>query len=182
MELLVDHFHSHLDLSSLTDVHGNKLIHVASYAGRNSTVEFLLNKGLPINKRNNMEVLPIDLAFMAGHDSIVDMLSKVNGLQYKNSNPICTTLSSNCAVYSKSKFNLLSWYQSVSGWISSSDYDISNLICSHMVTVQASNINSEQFLMTVEKHHVPIVLQDVANDWPALQHWTKDQLVQRYSI
>ena len=180
----MEHFRSHLNLSNLTDIHGNTILHVASYAGRNSVVEFLLDKGVPVNKRNNMELLPIDLAFKAGHDSIVDMLSNVNGLQYKNSDPICATLSSNCAVYSKNKFNLLSWnrYQLVSGWTSSSDYDISDLVCSHMMTVQASNINSEQFLMTVEKHHVPIVLQDVANDWPALQHWTKEQLIQRYSI
>ena len=179
----MEHFRSHLDLSNLTDIHGNTILHVASYAGRNSVVEFLLDKGVPVNKRNNMELLPIDLAFKAGHDSIVDMLSNVNGLQYKNRDPVCTTLSSNCEVYSKNKLNLLSWYryQSFSGW-TSFDYDISDLVCSHMMTVQASNINSEQFLMTVEKHHVPIVLQDVANDWPALQHWTKEQLIQRYSI
>ena len=73
LELLVDHFHSHLDLSNLTDIHGNNLLHVASYAGRNSAVKILLNKRLPINKRNNMELLSIDLAFMVGHDSIVDI-------------------------------------------------------------------------------------------------------------
>jgi hypothetical protein len=172
LTIVIEHFKDKLNWSDILDINGNNLLHVSSYSGRYPVVKLLLGVAPRLaNDRNALNELPIDLAHIAGHDDIVNILFSYSNHSYPTKE-VCKLFNERKCV----KKRILS-FDGVDKLPNELKDDIN---CSDLPSVSAETLSPYAFKHEVESKHLPQVITGVTDGWRAWTHWTKEQLVKRY--
>ena len=194
IQLIMDHFGSRVNLS-IPDKNGNALLHNAAYGGRVELVIFLLQLGANSEQINLHRMTPLQLAMVAGHDEVTEVLKQhtTHTVKEQATDVDSSEIRDISETITCSRNQSKDWLQNTrwsryltSRWIALEEGDriLRELPeCSCMLpVVSASSLSYDEFVQSYLARRKPVLITGLVDSWLAWNNWKKNEILKRQAI